>query len=219
MMFTRSPYRQYRRYARRSRRHGGFPVMLIGTGEPLGLIAVTALAKWAYRHRSAFAPFAIAAAEFVIAALLHRHHQHWWVGGLCITAIATLILGIPHQIIWAHPTTKFTAGLIGRAWQACGIDRPVERGYATTVIAVCGSWLTAAIAAGPAAKPLPAIAIAGTVVLGMPWWFHRRRRARVRAIRTMRAWPELAENMGLPGSRLASIVIDAWHGDGLAGSS
>src|SRR5260370_36995613 len=73
-----------------------------------------------------------------------------------------------------------------------------------------GGWLRAAIATGPAAKPLPAVAASSTIVLGIPWWAHRRRRARVRAIRTIQAWPDLAENIGLPGSRIASIVADAW---------
>src|SRR5260370_8014531 len=73
-----------------------------------------------------------------------------------------------------------------------------------------GGWLRAAIATGPAAKPLPAVAVISTIVLGIPWWAHRRRRARVRAIRTIQAWPQLAESIGLPGSSIASIVGDAW---------
>jgi DNA segregation ATPase FtsK/SpoIIIE, S-DNA-T family len=203
-------YRDSRRYARRSLRRGAFPVMLIGTSEPVGLIALAALGKWLFRHRSAFLPFTVTAAAFIAAAIIHRHHQHWWIATLAITSIVTVILGIPHRIIRAHPTVKFTAGLISRAWQACGIDRPAERIYATAIIAVCGGWLTAAIADGPAVKPLPAIALIATLVLGIPWWAHRRRRARVRAIRTMQAWPGLADNMGLPGSKIASIVTDAW---------
>lgn len=210
MMLGRNPYRQYRRYARRSWRYGGLPVMLVGAGEPIGLIAIVALGKWAHRHRSTFAPFAITAAEFILGAVLHRHHPHWWIAAMTITAIVTVILGVPHRFMWAHASMKFTAGILTRAWEACGIDRPAERAYATAVMTACGGWLTAAIAHGPAAKPLPTIAAIGTVVLGVPWWAHRRRRARVRAIRTIQAWPELAENMGLPGSRIASIVNDTW---------
>ena len=48
------------------------------------------------------------------------------------------------------------------------------------------------------------------MILGIPWWAHRRRRARVRAYRTIQTWPTVAENMGLPGSRIASIVVDVW---------
>ncbi len=210
-MFRDPHYRRYRRYASRSLRRGAaFPVMLIGTGEPAGLIMLAAFSKWAFRHRSAFLPLAITAAAFTVATAVHRHHPHYWIATLAFTSVAAVILGMPHRIIWAHPAMKFTAGVISRAWQACGIDRPAERAYATTVIAACGGWLTAAIAYGPTMKPLPAVAAIATVILGIPWWAHRRRRARVRAIRTMQAWPDLAENMGLPGSRIASIVIDSW---------
>jgi DNA segregation ATPase FtsK/SpoIIIE, S-DNA-T family len=208
----RDPYSRHdRRHARRAlRRGGGFPVMLIGTGEPAGLIMLAALSKWAFRHRSAFLPFIITTTAFIAAALMHRHHPHWWIATLVLTSALTVILGMPRKIIPAYPPVKFTAGLISRAWKACGIDRPAERAYATTVIAATGGWLTAAIASGPAMKPLPAIAAITTIVLGIPWWAHRRRRARVRAIRTIQAWPGLAENMGLPGSRIASIVTDTW---------
>ena len=210
MIGYRDPYRRYRRYARRSLRHGGMPLVLIGTGEPLGLIAIAAFSKWAYRHRSAFAPFGIATALFILAAVIHRHHPRYWILIMTITALIAVIAGIPHRVMWAHPSMKFTTGLISRLWKACGIDRTTERIYATAVITVCGGWLSAAAGIGPAVKPLPAIAAISTVVLGIPWWAHRRRRARVRAVRTMQAWPGLADNMGLPGSRLASVVIDQW---------
>jgi S-DNA-T family DNA segregation ATPase FtsK/SpoIIIE len=209
-MYGRDPYRQYRRHARRAWRHGNAPVLLVGTGEPAGLIVVAAIGRWAYRHRSAFAPFLITAADYALAAYTHRHHPHYWIPVLVLTLITAIVAGMPHRIMWAHPSMKFTAGLISRAWQACGIDRTPERIYATIVIAAGGGWLTAAIASGPAVKPLPAIAAIGTVVLGIPWWAHRRRRARVRAIRTMQAWPQLADNMGLPGSRISSVAADTW---------
>src|ERR1700678_3129954 len=186
------------------------PMVLTGTGQPPGLIAVAAISRWAYRHRSAFAPFGIAAALFIVAAVIHRHHPQYWIPVMTITAVIAIIAGIPHRIIWAHPGMHFTSGLISRAWKACGIDRVTERAYVTAVITACGGWLSAATGIGPAVKPLPAIATIGTIVLGIPWWAHRRRRARVRAVRTMQAWPGLADNMGLPASRIASVVIDEW---------
>jgi S-DNA-T family DNA segregation ATPase FtsK/SpoIIIE len=210
VMPGRDPYRQYRRYARRSWRHGAAPVLLIGTGEPLGLIAAAAFGRWVYRHRSAFAPFLVAAAIVAAAAFTHRHHPQYWVPVLVLTVVTAIVAGVPHRIVWAHPSLKLPAGLISRAWNACGIDRPAERAYATIVITAAGGWLAAAIAAGPFTRPLPALAVITTMVLGIPWWAHRRRRARVRAVRTMQAWPLLAENMGLPGSRITSIVADTW---------
>ena len=95
-------------------------------------------------------------------------------------------------------------------WAACGIDRPAERAYAACTVAATGGWLSAAIAAGPLARPLPQVAAIVTMVLVIPWWIHRRRRARVRVERAIDAWPDIAEPVGLVGSRIASVVADAW---------
>jgi S-DNA-T family DNA segregation ATPase FtsK/SpoIIIE len=211
-MMSRDPYRRYRRQMRRAfrGRHGGYPVPFPIPYEPLGWIAFAAFSRWAYRHRSAFLPFAITIAAFLTAVSLHHHHRGWWVTIAGVTALATVVLGIPHRFLWARPAGKIAAGLLARAWEKCGIDRPSERAYATAIIATTGGWLAAAIALSPFTEPLPAIAGIATVILGIPWWAHRRRRARVRAYRTIQTWPTVAENMGLPGSRIASIVVDVW---------
>ena len=78
------------------------------------------------------------------------------------------------------------------------------------VVTVTGGWLAAATAIGPSAKPLAQIAVIGCVITGIPWWFHRRRRAKVRVERTIAGWPSAAEAIGLPGSHIASVVVDAW---------
>ena len=214
-MMYRDPYRHSRHYRRQSRRawrgrRDGYPVMFIGTGEPVSLIAAAALGRWLHRHRSAFAPLAVMLAVFITAGVIHRHHPRYWLAVVAITAVVTILTGIPHRLLWASPAGRFTATGLTRVWEACGIDRPIERIYATAVIAVAGGWLAAAIAIGPSVKPLPAIAVIATVLLGIPWWAHRRRRARVRAVRTMQAWPGMAENIGLPRSRIASVVVNAW---------
>jgi S-DNA-T family DNA segregation ATPase FtsK/SpoIIIE len=187
-----------------------FQVVIVGPDEPLGLIVLAAFGRWAYRHRSAFAPFGITLAAFIIAAFTHPHHARYWLLVAAITPLATILLGIPHKMLWTKPAGKVTAGILARMWTACGIDRPMERGYAAAVTAVTGGWLSAAIAAGPAAKPLPAIAGTATVILGIPWWFHRRRRAKVRIERTISGWPDIAGDVGLPGSRMVNVVVDAW---------
>ena len=170
-VISRDPYRHYQRhsrYARRSLRRGGYPVMFIGTGEPLVLIAIAAIGKWAFRHRSAFLPFAVTLADFIIAAILHQHHQPWWIAALLITAITTVITGMPHRVIWAHPTIKCTAGIISRAWQACGM----EPGRRTRLHHRRASSMRR-LADGSnrrhtrSSKPLPAIATTGTIVLGI----------------------------------------------------
>jgi S-DNA-T family DNA segregation ATPase FtsK/SpoIIIE len=47
-------------------------------------------------------------------------------------------------------------------------------------------------------------------VLGVPWWAHRRRRAKVRVERILAAWPEIAPAVGLAGLRVMSAVVDVW---------
>ena len=210
---ARDPYRRQMRRMRRAMRKGDdnpFQVVILGPDEPLGIIVLAALGRWVYRHRSAFVPFGITVAAFIIAAFIHPHHARYWLLVAGLTFLATVLLGIPHRMLWTSPAGKVTAGALARLWAACGIDRGIERAYAATVIAVTGGWLSAAIAAGPGAKPLPQIAGIATVILGIPWWFHRRRRAKVRVERTISVWPDIADAVGLPGSRIANVVVDAW---------
>jgi S-DNA-T family DNA segregation ATPase FtsK/SpoIIIE len=208
----RDPYRYYRRAMRRNwrTRHGVYPLFIAPPYEPGGPLIIAMLGRLLYRHRSAFLPFLISGTTFVLAYITHRHHAESWPIAAIATFAAVMILGIPHQLAWARPSVKKTAGILTRAWEACGIARPAERIYAAAVAAVTGGWLTAGIAAGPAIKPLPAIAGIATVILGIPWWAHRRRRARVRIERTIQSWPDIAENMGLAGSRIASATGDTW---------
>jgi hypothetical protein len=50
----------------------------------------------------------------------------------------------------------------------------------------------------------------GVLTLSVPWWAHRRRRARVRVERKLEAWPEIAKAVGLTGSQVMSAVVDVW---------
>lgn len=199
--------------ARHARRKGEqpYPVMLFGPDEPFGVIAAAAAGRWLFRHRSAFAPFIVTMAAFVTAAMTrHAHHARWWIPVTAMTVTGAILLGVPHSLIRRHPVGRITANILARTWAVCGIDRAPERAYAACVVAVAGGWLAAATAIGPAVKPLPLVAVIATVILGVPWWIHRRRRARVRAERTIAAWPQIAESAGLPGSRTASVAADVW---------
>jgi S-DNA-T family DNA segregation ATPase FtsK/SpoIIIE len=127
-----------------------------------------------------------------------------------ITAVATIILAFPLQVMRRHPAGRPVARVLSWIWEKCGIDRGIERGYAATVIATVGGWLAAAIAIGPIVHPLPMVALIATIILAVPWWFHRRRRAKVRVERKISGWPDISDNIGLPGSHIASVVVDAW---------
>jgi S-DNA-T family DNA segregation ATPase FtsK/SpoIIIE len=210
---ARDPYRRHMRGMQRAmRKNGGNPygVVIVGPGEPFGLILLSILGRWAFRHRSAFAPLWVALAAFIAAGAAHGHHARYWIPVTVITAVTTIILAFPLRVMRRHPAGRVPARVLSWEWEKCGIDRAVERGYAAAVIAATGGWLAAAIANGPAVKPLPVVAVTATVILAVPWWFHRRRRAKVRVERKISGWPDVADNIGLPGSRIASVVVDAW---------
>jgi hypothetical protein len=182
--------RRMRRHARRMRRYGLQPMVVINSGDPFPDLVVVVLARWMWRYRSELAPPAVAAMIALVAWILHATHPHWWPALAAATAAATL-----------------GAGIAGRR---LGLAIHAERGYAMTVIASTGGWLAAATAIRPGREPLPWLLVVGTCVLGVPWWAHRRRRARVRVERLLAAWPEIAQAVGLAGSRVMSAVVDVW---------
>jgi hypothetical protein len=182
--------RRMRRHARRMRRYGLQPMVVINSGDPLPDLLVVMVARWLWRYRSELTPIALAAITMVAAWMLHRAHPHWWpvlaVGALAVTIGAAL------------------------AGSRLGLTTRAERAYAMTVTTVTGGWLTATTAIGPGRPPLPLILTVATCLLGVPWWAHRRRRARVRVERLLAAWPEIAPAVGLAGSRVMSAVVDVW---------
>jgi S-DNA-T family DNA segregation ATPase FtsK/SpoIIIE len=208
---ARDPYRRHIRRMRRQMRRDGNPygVVIVGPDEPFAFVAISAITRWLWRHRSTFAPFWVALAAFIAAGMAH-HHSGWWIPAMLATITATTLLGFPLPVLRRKRAGRFIARILARAWMICGIDRTIERAYAAAVIATLGGWLSAAIATGPLTKPLPATALIATIILGIPWWAHRRRRAKVRVERTVSAWPELAESAGIPGSRIASVAVDTW---------
>jgi S-DNA-T family DNA segregation ATPase FtsK/SpoIIIE len=91
-----------------------------------------------------------------------------------------------------------------------GLATRIERIYAAAVALASGAWLSAATAAGPGTAPLPQALIFGGSLLAVPWWTHRRRRARVRVERKLDAWPDIARAVGLVGSQVMSAAVDVW---------
>ncbi|MEV4343540.1 FtsK/SpoIIIE domain-containing protein [Actinoplanes sp. NPDC049596] len=158
--------------------------------EPLILVGLAAIGRVLFRYRSELAPVTAGIALAVAGIGLHHSHSGAW--PIVAVLAAASALG---------------AGLRGFPW---GITRTEERTFAGTITAVAGSWLSAATALGPGRPPLPTILAVSVVALGIPWWAHRRRRARVRVDRVIQAWPNLAEAVGLDGSRVMSAVVDTW---------
>ena len=179
-----------RRHARRMRRYGLQPMTIINPGDPLPEPAAVYLTRWAWRYRSELAPIVFCLTAALAAALLHRAHPHWWpmIPSLAGPAIPSLIAGGRHL----------------------GLATLAERIYAATVVGSVGAWFTVATVLGPFHRPLPAVLLIGGLVLAVPWWAHRRRRAKVRVERMLAVWPEIAQVVGLAGSRVMSAVVDLW---------
>jgi DNA segregation ATPase FtsK/SpoIIIE, S-DNA-T family len=163
--------------------------------EPLLLLAddrypgesLEALAHYVYHYRSELAPPALAGALALTGMVLHNRFPASFVAVLA----AALAAGLSRPEIAPEL-------------------RRIERVYAITVTIAAGLWLTFATACGPGAGPLPFLLVFGTIAGGLPWWAHRRRRAKVRVERTLDAWPDITDAIGLPGSRVMSAVVDLW---------
>ena len=91
-----------------------------------------------------------------------------------------------------------------------GLSRLAERVYAAAAVLAAGGWLAVAALLGPFTAPMPQVLGIGALVLAVPWWAHRRRRARVRVQRALAAWPDIAKAIGLPGSKIQSASVDLW---------
>jgi hypothetical protein len=185
-----SGYRQMRRRARQARRAGMQPMVVINSGDPLPELAFAVIGRLVWRYRSELAPVALTGALAVAGAWLHAARP----------GAAVLVLAGSLAAAGAALAFGARAGLAGLA----------ERAYAGSVILTAGAWLALAAALGPLAAPLPAALGIGALALSVPWWAHRRRRARVRVERTLAAWPDIAKAVGLAGSAVMSATVDVW---------
>ena len=189
-MTARPTRYRLRRHAHRLRRYGIAPMAIIGPDDPLPEVAAVVIGRWLWRYRSELAPATTAMAVLLAAWMLHRWHPASWPLVECATVLTACI--------------PLTAGRRPR------LITSAERWYAGLVILAVGGWLAVATATGPMRPPLPATLAIGGTILAIPWWAHRRRRARVRVERQLAAWPQIAQTIGLTGSRVMSAVVDVW---------
>jgi hypothetical protein len=181
-------YRQMRRQARRARRAGMQPVVLIDRQLPPPAWVV--LARWAWRYRSEIAPVVIAGAMLAIGWWLHTAHVGWWPVLLAVSDVAA-----------------FALIALGRG---IGLALLAERFFAAVIALAVGGWLAIAAIVGPLTSPMPQILALGALILAVPWWAHRRRRAWARAQRAISAWSDIAAAIGLPGARIQFARVDLW---------
>jgi hypothetical protein len=183
-------YRRMRRQARQARRSGLQPMMLFNTGEPFPETAGVVLLRWAWRYRSELAPFGITCLLVCAAWWLHSARPHWW----------GFVLGISAIVAW----------LLAAFGARAGLTSLIERLYAAGATLIAGAWISAATVLNPFAPPLVQALAIGMPILSVPWWAHRRRRARVRVERKLEAWPDIAKTVGLAGSQVMSAIVDVW---------
>ncbi|GGN75036.1 hypothetical protein GCM10010112_45830 [Actinoplanes lobatus] len=164
--------------------------MLLVPDEPLTLVVLAAIGRTLFRYRSELAPVFLALVLIVTGSVLHHTRPDAWPLVAVVTVLAGTVVAV-------------------RGWP-WGLTRTAERAYAAITTAFSGGWLTTVTALGPTRSPLPTILFLAVIALGVPWWAHRRRRARVRVDRVINAWPNLAEMIGLAGSRIMSAVVDTW---------
>jgi len=181
---------QMRRYARRMSGYGLQRVSSVSPDDRLPETAAVVILRWAWRYRSELAPLGVAMIMALAGSVLHATHPHWW------RAIALLsAVGAAGPVI---------------AGRHIGLPARGERLYAATTTAAAGGWLAAATTLGPWSSPLPQVLLTAGVLLAVPWWRHRRRRARVRMERILATWSQTAQAVGLARSRVQSAVVDAW---------
>jgi hypothetical protein len=190
MVNSRMSRSQVRRNARKLRRYGVEPMAMIGDDLGLGPVAAVVIARWLYRYRSELVPVVIATATWLAAWALHAWHPRSWPIVVALAAMAALGLGLAGRYV--------------------GLAHGSERLYVAAVIVAVGGWLAAATALGPMSRSLMQVLLVGGLVLAVPWWAHRRRRARVRVERKLEAWPQIAQAVGLSGSQVMSAVVDLW---------
>jgi S-DNA-T family DNA segregation ATPase FtsK/SpoIIIE len=165
-------------------------MMVISPGDTLPDLAIVTISRWIWRYRSELAPVGGALVLLALGWYAHVALSHGWWLVLAVSGIAAWLLG------------SFGAKL--------GIPTLPERLYVAVTILTCGTWLTLATAAGPFASPLPQALGIGWLVLSIPWWANRRRRAKVRVERTIATWPDIARAVGLAGSQIMSATVDLW---------
>ena len=183
-------YRQMRRQARQARRAGMQPMMVINSGGPFPDLAIVVIARWAWRYRSELAPLGVALLVAGLGWYAHAALLAWW----------PLLLAVPAVAAWA----------VGAFGARVGIPGRLERLYVAVTVLACGIWGALAAAFGPRTSPLPQALGLGGLVLAVPWWANRRRRAKVRVERTIATWPYIAEAVGLVGSQITSATVDLW---------
>jgi hypothetical protein len=183
-----STYRRARRQARRARRAGLQPIVVIDRGLPVSVWVILARLTW--RYRSEIGPAVMAGLVLVTGWWLHTAYPDWWPLLIVASDLAALALA------------RFGGHI--------QLTQPAERVYAAAAALAVGGWLAIAMILSPLTSPMLAALLFGALIFSVPWWANRRRRAQARLQRVFAAWPDIAQSIGLPGTKIQSARIDRW---------
>ena len=183
-------YGRMRRQARRARRAGAQPVVFLNGDSRFPPSGAEVVARVAWGYRSELAPLLVAGAVFLAGCWAHLNTPYWY----------PLFIASSAAVAWLFITFG--------AW--LGLPRLADRVYAGVIVFATGGWVAFAALLGPLTTPLPVILGAVALILAVPWWADRRRRARARVLRALAAWPDIAWAIGLPGSAIQSVSVDVW---------
>ena len=184
-------YRKMRRQARHARRAGMQPMMVINSGDQLPETLAVVLLRWAWRYRSELAPAYAGALLLAAGWWLHAAHRHAWPSW-------------PRSPPWPRALLVIFGAQLGLP----AAHRAAVRGHGHA-----GGWADGWPPQPPPARPRRRCRkpwSSAALVLSVPWWAHRRRRAKVRVERKLEAWPDIARAVGLPGSQVMSAMVDVW---------
>ena len=122
-------------------------------------------------------------------------------------ALTHALWGAPHRLPWAVAGLTLSAtGSAWLAWQASHERSQLARAHATVTAAAAGAWLTIATITGPLARPTVDLLAWAGGTLAASWSLRRAVRWDAPQGPTGRRWQELAERIGLGGSRWRTLA-------------
>src|SRR4051794_31425173 len=108
--------RQMRRHARRMRRYGLQPMVVINDGGQLPDLIVVLIGRWLWRYRSELVPVYLTLAIAVAGWLLHASHPYAWPYVLVLaTVVGSVLTGLGHRVGLTRRSERLYAAAVTMA--------------------------------------------------------------------------------------------------------
>jgi biotin operon repressor len=155
-----------------------------------GSWALRKLWKW----RGVLIPIWLAIGLSAIGTVLNGLWPTWWPAPISLALLAAAVIWFAGEHLsgpWRNVWLWLVPSALDDGRRGV-LDRPTERAYLAVLLTLCGAWLSRLVQDGWS-DPLWYALLAGVLVLGAPWWWHRRLRRSVN--RFVRRWPAIAERI------------------------